>query len=117
MAKVTLPLLGVTAHGMVARQLVYRARPGMTTAGVWTGKRDAKSPAQLEQRERFEGAREVWPFLKEEVKAGFAAQVAAEHLTAWHGFLRQILSGTISRFRIGESIVGGADMVWAPPAA
>jgi hypothetical protein len=114
MAKVTLPLLGVSAHGMVARQLVYRARAGFTTAGVWKGKADAKSAAQLEQRGRFEGAKEVWPYLDAETRAQFAALVADEHLTAWHGFLRQVLGGIISAFTVGDSLVGGLDLVWVP---
>ena len=114
MAKVTLPLLGVTAHGMLARQLVYRARPGMTTAGVWKGKHDAESEAQLAQRERFTGAKEMWPCLDAEARAEFAAVVADDHLTAWHGFLRQVLSGIVSEFTVGDSTVGGFDLLWAP---
>ena len=114
MAKVTLPLLGVTARGMLAGQLVYRARPGMTTAGVWKGKRDAKSEAQLAQRERFTRAKEMWPCLDAEARTEFAALVAADHLTAWHGFLRQVLSGIVSEFTIGDSTVGGFDLVWVP---
>jgi len=114
MAKVTLPLLGVTAHGMLARQLVYRARPGMTTAGVWKGKRDAESEAQLAQRERFTSAKEMWPCLDAEARAEFAAVVADDHLTAWHGFLRQVLSGIVSEFTVGDSTVGGFDLLWAP---
>jgi hypothetical protein len=65
-AKVTLPLLGVSASGMLARQLVYRARAGMTTASVFKGKRDAKSEAQLARRRRFWEARAVWPHLDTE---------------------------------------------------
>jgi hypothetical protein len=112
MAKVTLPLLGVGASGSLARQLVYRLRAGMTTAAAWKGKRDAQSAAQLAQRERFRGAKAMWPYLDEDAKAEFAALVAAEHLTSWHGFLRQVLSGTVSEFTVGDSAVGGPDLIW-----
>ncbi len=112
MAKVTLPLLGVSASGMLARQLVYRARAGFTTAGVWKGKRDAQSPAQLAQRERFQKAKELWPYLDDETKSEFAAVVADQHLTAWHGFLSQVLDGTVSEVTVGKSVVGGPDLFW-----
>jgi len=114
MAKVTLPLLGVAAHGMLARQLVYRARAGMTTAGVFKGKRDAQSAAQLAQRERFQDASALWPYLDEEARAEFAQVVAAQHLTGWHGFLSQVLDGTVEEVIVGESMVGGADRLWVP---
>jgi len=112
MAKVTLPLLGVSAHGMLAGQLVYRTRPEGTTAGVWKGKRDAGSPAQLAQRERFQKAKELWPYLDDETKSEFAAVVADRHLTAWHGWLSQVLDGTVSEVEVGESVVGGPDRIW-----
>ncbi len=115
MAKVTLPLLGVSASGMLARQLVYRARAGHTIAGVWKGKRDFRSAAQLDQRRKFWEAKTVWPYLSAAQKAAFAAAAAAAHLTAWNRFLSQVLNGTISGVAVGESIVGGSDMVWIPP--
>lgn len=114
MAKVILPLLSAAAHGKLANQLVYRARAGFNSARVWKGKRDAKSEAQLAQRERFTGAKEMWPYLDADAKAEFAALVAADHLTAWHGFLSQVLDGTVAAFTVGDSDVGGLDLVWVP---
>ena len=115
MAKVTLPLLGVSAHGMLAKQLVYRTRPEGTTASVWKGKRDAKSEAQLARRRKFWEAKEVWPFVDGEKRAEFAEAAATAHLTAWNHFVSLVLDGTISGGTVGESSVGGADMVWIPP--
>ena len=115
MAKVTLPLLGVSAHGMLAKQLVYRTRPEGTTASVWRGKRDAKSALQLARRRKFWEAKEVWPYLSAAQKTEFAAAAAVARLTAWNQFLSQVLDGTVSGVEVGESIVGGADMVWIPP--
>jgi hypothetical protein len=112
MAKVTLPLLGVSAHGMLARQLVYRTRPGGTVASVWKGKRDARSEAQLAQRSKFRDAREMWPYLDAETRAGFAAQAADRHLTAWNQFLKEVLSGAIKEVSVGTSTIGGPDMLW-----
>jgi len=112
MAKVTLPLLGVSAHGMLARQLVYRTRPEGTVASVWKGKRDAKSEAQLAQRSRFRDAKQVWPHLDAETRAEFAAQAADRHLTAWNQFLKQVLSGAIKGIAVGASTIGGPDTLW-----
>ncbi len=115
MAKVTLPLLGVSASGMLAKQLMYRTRPEGTTASVWKGKRDAKSEAQLARRRKFWEAREVWPSLDADKRAEFAAAAADKHLTAWNQFVKLVLSGEITGVEIGESMVGGADMLWVPP--
>ena len=79
MAKVTLPCLGVSAHGMLAGQLVYRHRLGETTAGVWKGKRDAKTEAQLARRRMFWEAKEIWPDVDPALKAEYAA-AAAGHI-------------------------------------
>jgi hypothetical protein len=56
----------------------------------------------------------MWPYLDEDARAEFAALVAAEHLTAWHGFLRQVLNGTVAEFTVGDSEVGGFDLIWVP---
>ncbi len=114
MAKVTLPLLGVSAHGMLARQLVYRARAGMTTAGVWKGKRDAKSEAQLARRRKFWEAKEIWPFVDGDKKAEFAEAAAAKHLHAWNRFVSLVLDGVIGAVEVGESLVGSGDMIGWP---
>jgi len=114
MAKVTLPLLGVSAHGMLARQLVYRGYAGYNTARVWKGKRDAKSPAQLAQRARFQDAKELWPYLDAEQRAEYAQVVADRRLTPWHGFLSLVLDGTVGKVTVGESTVGGTDLLWVP---
>ena len=115
MAKVILPLLGASAHGMLARQLVYRTRPEGTVAGVWKGKRDAKSEPQLTRRRKFWEAKEVWPHLDADQHAELAAAAADEHLTAWNQFVKLVLSGAIAGVQVGESIVGGSDVVWIPP--
>jgi len=114
MAKVTLPLLGVSAHGMLARQLVYRARAGMTTAGVWKGKRDAKTEAQLARRRMFWEAKEIWPDVDPDLKAEYAAVAAARHLNSWNYFVGQVLDGAIGEANMGESAVGGDDLIGWP---
>jgi hypothetical protein len=114
MAKVTLPLLGVSAHGMLAKQLVYRARAGTTTAGVWKGKRDARSEAQLARRRLFWEAKEIWPDVGADQRAEFAAAAAPDHLTAWNYFLGQVLAGAIGPMNVGEYVVGGGGMVGWP---
>ncbi len=112
MAKVTLPLLGVSAHGMLAKQLVYRTRPEGTVASVFKGKRDPQTEAQLAQRSKFRGAKEVWPHLDTETRAEFAVKAADRHLTAWNQFLKQVLSGAIKGIAVGTSTIGGPDMLW-----
>lgn len=114
MAKVTLPLLGVSAHGMLAKQLVYRTRAGMTTAAVWKGKRDARSEAQLDQRRLFWCAKEIWPDVDAESKAEFAEAAAVDHLTSWNYFVGQVLDGVIGPLNVGEYVVGGGGMVGWP---
>jgi hypothetical protein len=114
MAKVTLPLLGVSAHGMLANQLVYREREGYTTAGVFKGKRDPQSEAQLSQRRKFWEAKEIWPDVSDDQKEEFAAAAAPDHLTAWNYFVGQVLDGAIGEANVGESIVGGSDLIGWP---
>jgi hypothetical protein len=114
MAKVTLPLLGVSAHGMLANQLVYRAREGYTTAGVWKGKRDARSEAQLARRRLFWEAKEIWPDVDPALKAEYADAAAPDHLTSWNYFVGQVLSGAIGEANVGESVVGGGDLIGWP---
>ena len=114
MAKVTLPLLGLSAHGMLANQLVYRTRPEGTTASVWKGKRDAKSEAQLARRRLFWEAKEIWPDVDPALKAEYAAAAAVKHLTAWNYFVGQVLDGAIGEVNMGESVVGGGDLIGWP---
>ena len=114
MAKVTLPLLGVSASGMLARQLVYRARAGMTTAGVWKGKRDFQSEAQLTQRRMFWEAKEIWPFVSLALKAEYAAAAAVRHLNSWNHFVGQVLNGAIGEANVDDTIVGGGDLIGWP---
>jgi hypothetical protein len=114
MAKVTLPLLGVAAHGMLAKQLVYRERAGMTTAGVWKGKRDLQSEAQLDQRRLFWCAKEIWPDISAESRAEFAAAAAVDHLTSWNYFVGLVLDGVIGPMEIGEFVVGGGGTIGWP---
>ena len=114
MAKVTLPLLGVSAHGMLARQLVYRTRPGGTVASVWKGKRDARSEAQLARRRLFWEAKEIWPDVGADQRAEFAAAAAPDRLTAWNYFVGQVLGEAIGEATVDEAIVGGDDMIGWP---
>lgn len=114
MAKVTLPLLGVSASGMLAQQLVYRTRAGMTTAGVWKGKRDAQSEAQLAQRRKFWEAKEMWPDVDADLKAEFAEAAAVKHLHAWNHFVSLVLDGVIGAVEVGESRVGSGAMIGWP---
>ena len=114
MAKVTLPLLGVSAHGMLAKQLVYRTREGYTTASVFKGKRDTKSALQLAQRRKFWEAKEIWPFVDADQRAEFAAATALDHLTAWNYFVGQVLDEAIGEANVDEAIVGGGDMIGWP---
>ncbi len=114
MAKVTLPLLGVSAHGMLANQLVYREREGYTTAGVWKGKRDARSEAQLARRRLFWEAKEIWPDVDPALKAEYADAAAVDHLNSWNYFVGQVLDGAIGEANVGESVVGSGDLVGWP---
>ena len=114
MAKVTLPLLGVSASGMLANQLVYRARAGCTTAAVWKGKRDFQSAAQLAQRRMFWEAKEIWPFVGFAQRAEFAAAAAVKHLNSWNHFVGQVLDGAIGEANVGETVIGSGDLIGWP---
>ena len=114
MAKVTLPLLGVSAHGMLAGQLVYRHSLGVTTASVWKGKRDAKTAAQLVRRRMFWEAKEIWPFVGLALKAEYAAAAAVRHLNSWNHFVGQVLNGAIGEANMGETVIGSGDLIGWP---
>ncbi len=114
MAKVTLPLLGVSASGMLAKQLVYRTRAGMTTAGVWTGKRDLQSAAQLVQRRMFWAAATIWPDVDPALKVEYADAAAVKHLNSWNYFVGQVLDGAIGEANMGETVIGGGDLIGWP---
>jgi hypothetical protein len=114
MAKVTLPFLGVSARGMLASQLVYRARAGMTTAGVWKGKRDAKTEAQLARRRMFWEAKEIWLDVDPHLKADYADAAAVRHLNSWNYFVGQVLDSAIGAVKVDESVVGGDDLIGWP---
>jgi hypothetical protein len=114
MAKVMLPLLGVSAHGMLAGQLVYRHRLGETTAGVWKGKRDAKTEAQLARRRMFWEAKEIWPDVDPDLKAEYAVAAAVRHLNSWNYFVGQVLDGAIGEANMGETVIGSGDLIGWP---
>lgn len=80
MAKVVLPLLGVTAHGSVKKSITYRDGKHGPTAARFKRPRDARSSAQIERREWLSAVAALWQGLSDEEKAEWSALAVARGL-------------------------------------
>lgn len=71
MAKVTAPLLSLSAKGMVGKKLVFQKRPSGHAVFFNKGHADNPSEASLTQRAWFLEAKNAWNVLSDEDKQGY----------------------------------------------
>lgn len=99
MAKITGPLMSVSARGRIGGSLVFRETKGIPVAQKFTKVHDRKSPAQLEHRNRFRGVVAAWKTHTPEEKATLEPKVRGLPLTTYDYYVKRF-------FETGEDPLG-----------
>lgn len=89
MAKVTGPLLSLSASGEFAGLMEFRTGTAGTVVTTVRSVRPPRSPAQAAQSQRFANAVSGWRDLSATQKADWKTRGAAYALTGWQYYLRQ----------------------------
>jgi len=105
MARVVLPLLGVTAHGTIGKSVTYRDHIYGPTVARYKKHRDFQSAAQLAQRAWFRAAATAWQALSGVDKAAW--RVWAEARVGMLGYNLFVSEFTVAvAYQIGLGKVG-----------
>lgn len=100
MAKVTAPLMSITAHGSLSRAMVFRRAPTGHTARAMTafrlipghGAGINPTAAQRAQRATFSAALEAWRYLPQQTKSDITAAANDAALPVLAHWFRQFLA-------------------------
>lgn len=92
MAKLKNPLFAFSARGALGRALTLRKRRKQTIAEQTPIPQDAKTPAQLLQRQKYCDCIQLWYSLTDDQKALLEAEGRAKHMSAFACWQHHCLS-------------------------
>lgn len=99
MAKITGPLMSVSARGRIAGSLIFRETKGIPVIQKFTKVHDRKSPAQLAHRAFFRGIVAAWKTHTPQEKATLEPKVKGLPLTTYDYYIKKF-------FETGEDPLG-----------